>query len=136
MAGWLGTLVAERSLENREQPGRKGVLRIGVPRETRSGEFECRCEIRGFGKMRRLRAYGVDGVQALTLALAAARAHLADLEQAEFHEEPAYLGLPVVAGAHFPKKFVERIERAVERVHASFYREAKKHAPAVLGRRR
>ena len=129
MASWLGTLVAERELEKPERPRTKAALRIGSPRKRRTGEYECRYEIRGFGRARRMKVYGVDGLQSLTLALVAARADLARMNgDVEWLEEPAYLGLPVMAGAHLPRKFVDRIEKAVGRVHASFYREARKRA--------
>jgi len=129
MTTWLGTIAAERALENRRSPATQAGLRIGVPRERRTGDFECRYEIRGFGKIRRTKVYGVDSVQALTLAVLAVRHDLARMDDATWEGMPAYLTLPIVTGACLPKKFVDRLERAVERVHAAFYREARKRAP-------
>jgi hypothetical protein len=129
MASWLGNPVAERELENPLKPNSAALLRVGAPRQRRTGDFECRYELRGFGKARRSKVYGVDSLQALELAIVAARAELARMGTgATWMGRPAYLGLPVMAGAHLPRRFVDRIERAVERVLASFYKEAKKRA--------
>lgn len=127
MADWLGTVVAERELTNAQRPGRPASLRIGMPRRRRTGEFECRYEIRGFGRARRRSACGEDAVQALELVFVSARAELVGMQEvARWHEMPAYLTLPIAAGSWLPPRFAARIEKAVERVMASFWEDARK----------
>jgi hypothetical protein len=131
MATWLGSVLAERTLHKggRGAPG-SGLLRLGRPKRVREDEYECRYEISGFGRVRRRKAYGVDELQAMSLALVALRAELKGLGgTATWLDQPAYLGLPVIVPAPFPEKFAKRlegsIERAMERVATSFEGEMK-----------
>ncbi|MFS8070525.1 MAG: DUF6968 family protein [Byssovorax sp.] len=58
-----------------EEPGREVVLTIGKPRPSPQpgGDWTCSVLIEGIPKARRLRAHGVDAVQALQDAMACAR---------------------------------------------------------------
>ncbi len=131
MATWLGSVLAERRLHKGRRGARgSGLLRLGRPKRVREGEYECRYEISGFGRVRRRKAFGVDELQAMSLALVALRAELKGLGgNAKWLGQPAYLGLPVMVPAPFPEKFAKRlegsIERAMERVATSFEREMK-----------
>ena len=123
MATWLGECIAERVLEGE---GRSFCLRLGAPRRTRTGEWECRYEIRGLRPALRSQAFGVDALQALSLALHAVRNELERLcPGATWLDEPAFRGLPLQAPMLLPRKYEKRIEAVIERASNAFAREMK-----------
>jgi len=130
MSRWLGTPVAERKLERRGDAKRAAGFRIGKPRPAREADYECRYEVFGFGSPRRMRVFGIDEVQALSLALEAVRAELQRLgTEAIWLEGPAYRGLPMTVPTYLPRKYARRVEAALERANAAFVREARRRKP-------
>lgn len=127
MASWLGPVVAERELERASGGKRACGFRIGRPRKAREGDYECRYEIFGFGKRRRMRVFGIDEVQALDLTFTALRADLQQLEgEALWLGEPAHHGVPLSVPMYLPRKYARRVEGALERANASFAKEARR----------
>jgi predicted GIY-YIG superfamily endonuclease len=61
-------IVAERSLRTADAAARSVQLRVGMPRPSRKGDWECPYQIVGLGKSRPQVAYGLDGIQALLMA--------------------------------------------------------------------
>ncbi len=128
MSRWLGEPVAERELE-RSEGGRRRAragFRIGKPRPAREGDYECRYELYGFGRLRRMRIFGIDEVQALLLAIEAVRVELERLgTKAIWLEEPAYRGLPVTVPMYLPPKYAKRVEAALGRANSAFAKDAR-----------
>ncbi len=126
MPRWLGQPIAERELERSGGERARAGFRIGRPRPAREGDYECRYELYGFGRLRRMRIFGIDEVQALLLALEAVRAELQRLgAEAIWLEQPAYRGLPVTVPTYLPAKHARRVEAALARANAAFAKEAR-----------
>jgi hypothetical protein len=127
MGAWLEECIAERELVGAKPKSRPLYLRVGKPRPLRGGNWECRYEIRRLRPPRRARAYGVDALQALALALQLARQDLERLcPWAKWLDEPASRGLPMQAPILLPRKYEKRIEATIERATNRFYREMKR----------
>lgn len=126
MSRWLGQPIAERELERSGERRARAGFRIGRPRRAREGDYECRYELYGFGRSRRMRIFGVDEVQALQLALVAVRAELQRMDnEAIWLEEPAYRGLPLTVPTYLPAKYVKRVEAALARANSAFAKEVR-----------
>jgi hypothetical protein len=126
---WIGLVVAERELDKPGTSGRPAVIRIGLPRLRATGEFECPMEIRGLGRQRRLRAFGVDAVQALILGFVLLRRELAQIEgAATWLEQPAHEGIPLVMPVHVSDKYARRVEAAMERATLAYFKRPRKRA--------
>ena len=68
----LGQVIAERRLRLSDSPGREVWVRLGLPRpfpDAPFGDYYCPYQIVGIGDERVRHAGGVDGLQALELAL-------------------------------------------------------------------
>jgi hypothetical protein len=74
-------VIAERELEKAGENAGRVVVRIGMPVRVADGEWGCPFQIRGAGDERVRTAYGVDGVQALTLCMEMIRADLGALQR-------------------------------------------------------
>lgn len=126
MSRWLGQPIAERELERAGSGRTHAGFRIGRPRPAREGHYECRYELYGFGRLRKMRIYGVDEVQALLLALEAVRGDLQRLgAEAIWLEEPAHRGLPVTVPIYLPAKYAKRVEAALAKANTAFAKEAR-----------
>ncbi|MEV4252306.1 hypothetical protein AB0J52_03940 [Spirillospora sp. NPDC049652] len=69
--------MATRTLLLDEQGHRREVLvALGFPRRDEHGDFACTLEITGLGENHRYTSHGVDGIQAMQLALKTAHAVL------------------------------------------------------------
>ena len=76
--GQIGSLVAERSLSQRDSPRRTVVVSLGKPRKVKGAQdWVCPFLIRGAGMRRLEYAYGLDAFQSLTMALEGIR-HILD----------------------------------------------------------
>ncbi len=125
MSTWLGEPIAERTFDRQCPDSSAAGFRIGKPRPDGQGDFECRFEIFGFGQVRRESSFGIDEVQALSLAFTAIRAELKRLgSKAIWLEQPAFLGLPVDVPTGLPAKYIRRIETLIARANAAFLKEA------------
>ena len=96
-------------------PGRQPVvLELAAPHERRGGEWVCVYRIRGLGRARLGRAAGDDGLQALQLALSAARRELEPFSgRLTWAGEPGELGLPECVPDYFGGEFRRRVEGLV-----------------------
>jgi len=96
-------------------PGRQPVvLELAAPHERRGGEWVCVYRIRGLGRARLGRAAGDDGLQALQLALSAARRELEPFSgRLTWAGEPGELGLPECVPDYFGGEFRRRVEALV-----------------------
>lgn len=114
--------------------GQPVMLEIQAPRERRGGEWACVYRIRGLGRLRTGRALGEDGVQALQLALAAARRDLEPFAaRLTWAGEPGELGLPECVPDYFGGAFRRRLEALVHRESEA---EAGRLRRAALGKGR
>ncbi len=106
------------------EPGREVVLTIGKPRlDPRSGgDWMCSVLIEGIPKERRLRAHGVDAVQALQDAMACAR-HELDASGLAVVARQRARGYgpsaihPGVLGIEFERKLERYMNREVKRMN-------------------
>ena len=73
-AAW-GSTIATRRLSRRDTGG-VVTVEWARPRRRRTGEFECAYRVTGLGRVRRGRAFGEDGIQALQLVFEAVRLEL------------------------------------------------------------
>jgi hypothetical protein len=101
------------------EPGREIVLTIGKPRPDPrpGGDWMCSVLIEGIPKERRLRAHGVDAVQALQDAMACARHELdaSGLPVVWLDNEPGDMGLPLSIPGCWGLEFERKLERYVNR---------------------
>jgi hypothetical protein len=114
-------------------PGRQPViLELAVPRQRPHGQWGCLYRIRGLGRARTSRVVGEDGIQALQLALAAARRELEPFAgRLTWAGEPGELGLPESVPDYFGGEFRRRVEAMVRREGEA---EARRLRAAATGR--
>jgi hypothetical protein len=129
----LGDVVVSRRLAVAGRPRRHLTIRFERPK--RSGhDWVCWFELRGLGRRRLDRCYGVDAMQALTLAIEAARMHV---ERATirvvgtFADSPG--GLPRVLIARFDQAGNQELYDALDRASL---RIARRLFPRLRARRR
>ena len=114
----LGRVIARRILSEQGVVGRKIVVSIGLPRPDplKRGEWECPFLIEGVGKSEVQKAFGVDSLQTLIIAIQGIRVRLEQTGRNLFWLDPEIgpdfpLNVPTVWG----KQLVERIRLAIER---------------------
>lgn len=118
MAGSFGVIVAERTLTLVGRTSAQVRVIIGRPRKDRgSSDYFCPYRLEGIGDGQPQRAWGVDSVQALQLAMQAIRArlepHTDELEW--LGGRGGSLGFPKVIPDVFGPKLTHRLEKMVER---------------------
>jgi hypothetical protein len=114
----LGRVVAHRALSEKGFPQRKIVVSIGLPRRDQEpgGDWECPFLIEGFGKSKVQKAFGVDSVQALILAIQGIRVNLEQTGRDLFWLDPQNgADFPLNVPTTWGKQFVERVRLAIER---------------------
>lgn len=113
----LGREIVRRVLNGVD--GRKGavVVRIGQPVQTAEDEWACPYAISGIGLHGFRRAFGVDSLQSLLMALEAARVALAPhrARLTWLSGEPGAFGLTQSAPTEYGQLFAEHVERLIER---------------------
>ena len=101
------------------EPGREVVLTIGKPQPDprSSGDWVCSVLIEGIPKERRLRAHGVDAVQALQDAMACVRHEIdaSGLPVIWLDNEPGEMGLPLSIPGCWGLEFERKLERSMNR---------------------
>lgn len=114
--------IAIRRYQNLSSPGRTILVTIGAPQPHAEGDWACPLDIQGIPGRRPPHVFGVDAIQALQMAIEAARFHL-ESSGIRFQwlddEDSCRTGIsrliPHTFGASFERKIVKAIEREVER---------------------
>jgi hypothetical protein len=114
----LGRVIARRILSEQGVVGRKIMVSIGLPRPDplKGGDWECPFLIEGVGKSEVQKAFGVDSLQSLIIAIQGIRVELEQTGRNLFWLGPEIgpdipLNVPTVWG----KQLVERVRLAIER---------------------
>jgi hypothetical protein len=116
MGEWIGRVAASRTLERGTKNARPVRVRVGHARRAPEGDWECRYEIVGIGKPRRMRVFGVDGLQAMPLAMVALRSDLETWgKDLRWLEWPAYRGVPEQVSTLLPEDAARRVSRVIKR---------------------
>jgi hypothetical protein len=108
-------------------------LTIGVPQPVRGSDWGCAVQITGLTRwLSRTRfVFGIDGIQALELAMQYARVNLETSQyDLTWLDATGDLGLPRFLPT-LPKAYRDRIERTIEREVHRFYVEATRKADRV-----
>ena len=120
----IGQIVASRELTDADNPSRRIVVSLGLPRQVHPLEWECRVHIDGLEPASE-RVGGVDSMQALLLAVETLRLslkrspyRLAWLGDSTFY--PAG-GIPRQVPADLGEEFDERMEQLIERERQPFW---------------
>jgi hypothetical protein len=113
----LGEVIARRMLSEQGVVGRKIVLSIGLPRPDplKGGDWECPFLIDGVGKSEVQKAFGVDSLQALIIAIQGIRVGLEQTGRNFFWFDPE-IGpdIPVNVPTVWGKQLVKRVRLAIE----------------------
>jgi hypothetical protein len=111
----------------RSANGKPVVLTIGVPQPVPGSDWGCALQITGLNSWRRPRyVFGIDGLQALHLAIKCAAAVLESSEQElAWLGEKGHLGMPKFL-PDLPKSQQNRLEAMVEREATKFWRRAER----------
>jgi hypothetical protein len=117
----IASPIAERRLAVVGEPGREIVIVVGKPRldPDPTGDWRCSSLVEGLPEARRRYAHGIDSLQALQMAIEAARAAIgaAGLVCTYPGGEPGDLGIPrtipTFGGAG--RDFAPRVERYLDR---------------------
>jgi hypothetical protein len=122
----LGQVIARRILSEQGVVGRKVVVSIGLPRPDplKGGDWECPFLIEGVGKSEVQKAFGVDSLQALIIAIQGIRVGLEQTGRNLFWLGPEIgpdipLNVPTVWG----KQLVARVRLAIERETVRVWRD-------------
>ncbi|MGQ0676112.1 MAG: DUF6968 family protein [Rhodospirillales bacterium] len=113
----LDSAIASRTLQRSDGSRRTSLVRIGKPFAHRKSDWACAYHIGGVGMRRPRLAYGVDGFQALFMALASIRKAL-DRSKIEFQwvtQEPGDAGFPRCIDQPFGVALTRRLERMTDR---------------------
>lgn len=123
----LGPIVAERSLRT-AGAGRAVKLRLGMPRPLPKSDWECPYQIVGLGKSQPKVAYGLDGLQALLMAVEALRVRIEKSAKRLTWEggEDGDNGLPRVIPTFFGLSFAEKLSELIDREVERFSRRQEK----------
>jgi hypothetical protein len=114
MAQRLGTIVATRKLKRLDRRG-SVLIRVGLPRRRRTGEWACPYQLTGLADERIRRVLGEDSIQALHLALEAIRMDLKPFEkQLTWTGAPGDLFLPEYVPYYYGTKFAEHLSTVIE----------------------
>lgn len=115
----LGRIVARRILTDPDDPGGRVVVSIGLPRRdplSKHRDWECPFLIQGLGKSTVQRAFGVDALQALILAIQGIRANLDYGGQKLFWLDPKVgTDIPQYVPTTWGRELQDRIAVAIER---------------------
>src|ERR1700730_17398748 len=114
----LGRLFSLRILSEQGVVGRKIVVSIGLPRPDplKGGDWECPFLIEGVGKSEVQRAFGVDSLQALIIAIRGIRAGLEQTGRNLFWLDPEIgADIPLTVPTTWGKQLVERGRLAIDR---------------------
>lgn len=101
-------------------------IEIGVPKRLRGGEWACPYRIRGLGDGRIHRARGVDGVQALILAIEGARLKLGELGDGISWGGEQGSAIPRYVPDYFGAELSSRIDKMIDRELVRFARVAER----------
>jgi hypothetical protein len=115
----LGLLIARRILAEQDVAENKIVVSIGLPmpdRLSKHGGWECPFLIEGVGESRVQRAFGVDAMQALILAIQGIRVGLEQTGRKLFWLDPDIgADIPLYFPPSFGKQYEQRLRLAIER---------------------
>jgi hypothetical protein len=114
----LGRVIARRILSEEGVVGRQVVVSIGLPRPDplEGGDWECPFLIEGVARSEVQKAFGVDSMQALILAIQGIRATLEQTGRSFFWVDPEIgVDFPLNVPTTWGKQFVERVRLAIER---------------------
>jgi hypothetical protein len=124
MASELKPVIVERTLRSEGGAARPVQLRLGMPRPSPKGDWECPYQIVGLGKSRPQVACGLDGMQALLMAVEALRVTMEESGKRLAWEggENGDHGLPRVVPAFFGVPFAQRVSRLIDQEVERFSR--------------
>jgi hypothetical protein len=124
MASELKPVIVERTLRSEGGAARPVQLRLGMPRPSPKGDWECPYQIVGLGKSRSQVAYGLDGMQALLMAVEALRVTIEESGERLAWEggENGDHGLPRVVPAFFGLAFAQRMSKLIDQEVERFSR--------------
>ncbi|MFT3770785.1 MAG: hypothetical protein QM820_35630 [Minicystis sp.] len=131
----LASPIAERRLTVVGEPDREIIIRVGKPRRDPdpSGDWMCPYVVEGLPGARRRYAHGIDSLQALQMAIEAARAAIIESGLACRYAggEAGDIGIPrtipVFGGAG--RDFAPRMERSLDRELKRLATKVKKRTP-------
>ena len=120
----LKPIVAERSLRTADAAVRSVQIRLGMPRPSPKGDWECPYQIVGLGRSRPQLAYGLDGIQALLMALEALRVTIEESGKRLTWQggESGDNGLPRVVPTFFGLSFAHRVSKLIDQEIERFSR--------------
>lgn len=109
----LPTPICSRALATDD--GRQVFAEIGMPERADGGAWRCAFFVRGIHQEPKY-AFGIDGFQALTLAIMGLRATLeaSDVVFTQEGAEPGNHGVPPIVPTEYGREFCERVERFIE----------------------
>ncbi|WP_425163013.1 DUF6968 family protein [Candidatus Binatus sp.] len=114
----LGRVIARRILSEEGVAGRKIVVSIGLPRPDprKGGDWECPFLIEGVGKSEVQKAFGVDSLQALMIAIQGIRVGLEQSGRNLFWlDSEIGADIPLTVPTTWGKQLVDRVRLAIER---------------------
>ena len=135
--GRIARVAARRVFHKPGTSKQRVTLTIGVPRRVPGSDWGCLVQITGLGRSRsRPRfVYGIDGLQALYLAIQFAGAELETCGcRLEWLGQTDDLGFPRFL-PYLPKPDRERLERVIDRESTRAYAAAERRAARNAGRR-
>lgn len=125
--------IAERVYHN-ESGEAQITVRIGRPERVAEGEYRCAFQLLGLGGSPILYAYGIDGFQALQMALEGIRAGIEKSGKSLFWQggEAGDVGFPRTVPVYYGPEFAQRINRLIDEEVERFARQAQersRHTP-------
>jgi hypothetical protein len=113
----FGVVVAVRELREVGENGKVVVVKLGEPREAKSGDWACPFRITGLGIRGSQFAYGIDAFQSLLLAIEGIRSALQKSGKRFTWAggEPGDTGFPRFVPNYFGLEFSTRLEELIER---------------------
>jgi hypothetical protein len=135
-ASIMGPIVCTRKLVGELGDKRRvtATVRIGTPRK-QGQNWVCAFDVSGIGLRQPVLAYGVDGVQALVMALSGIRATIdkSDVSWSWVHGQKGYTGFPSFVPMGFGVAFTRKLERLMDREVTRFARAAERRSKSRSG---
>lgn len=122
-------VTCEREL-GEDGPGTIVLVRLGKPEEVAEGEFRCAFQLQGLGNSQVQYAHGVDGFQALQMAMEGIRNDLEKSGRSFSWQggEAGDTGFPRAVPAFYGTEFSQRINRLIDEEVERFAREAQERS--------
>ena len=120
-----GRVIASRVLNEVGGSFREISVSFEEPRQQSGGDWVCRFLIKGLGRLQTHRAWGVDSLQALLLAVDGARVTLENtlsrFSWVESDPDKAGSGIPRYIPTEFGPRLEARVNVAIEREYKGYY---------------